>query len=73
MDNAAIHKGEDVDAVERKYQVRLAYLPAYSPYLSPIEKAWSVLKRKVRHLVGQHKKTMEQALKAVLNNVVNFI
>ncbi|WP_425353181.1 transposase [Acinetobacter guillouiae] len=36
IDNVAIHKANDVEAVARKYQIRLAYLPTYSPDLNPI-------------------------------------
>ena len=69
LDNASIHKGDEVDAVARKYKVRLAYLPAYSPDLNPIEKAWSVLKQKVRHMVTQHNQTIEQALENAIKHM----
>ncbi|MBJ9907176.1 transposase, partial [Acinetobacter bereziniae] len=48
---------------------RLMYLPAYSPDLNPIEKAWSILKRKVRHIVSQQQKTILEALDIGFNQM----
>ncbi|WP_262469554.1 transposase [Acinetobacter bereziniae] len=42
-----------MEELARHYNARLMYLPAYSPDINPIEKAWSILKRKVRHIVSQ--------------------
>lgn len=53
LDNASIHKGKEIKQLAETYNIRIAYLPAYSPDLNPIEKAWSVPKRKVRNLVSQ--------------------
>ena len=38
------------------------YLPAYSPDLNPIEKAWSVLKYKVKSIAVRLDKTIVEAL-----------
>lgn len=45
MDNAPFHKRNDmVDAIEAQGHT-LAYLPAYSPDLNPIEKKWAQTKK----------------------------
>ena len=62
LDNASIHKGKVIDDLAAKYQTRIVYLPAYSPDFNPIEKAWSVLKSKVRHIIAQSNKTLQEAL-----------
>jgi putative transposase len=53
LDNASIHKGKEIKQLAERHNVRIAYLPTYSPDLNPIEQAWSVLKMKVRNLVSQ--------------------
>ncbi|QIO08672.1 IS630 family transposase [Acinetobacter lanii] len=62
LDNASIHKGRVIDDLAARYQIRIVYLPAYSPDLNPIERAWSVLKSKVRHMVAHSNKTLPDAL-----------
>ncbi len=67
LDNASIHKGKVVDDLAAQYQTRIVYLPAYSPDLNPIEKAWSILKSKVRHMVAQDNRNLPQALDIAFN------
>ncbi|KAL1929230.1 hypothetical protein VTP01DRAFT_2289 [Rhizomucor pusillus] len=37
MENAPIHKSEDIDKYIESHGYRYAYLPSYSPDLNPIE------------------------------------
>ena len=62
LDNASIHKGKEIEELASRYNTRVFYLPAYSPDFNPIEKAWSVLKRKVRQIVTQQDKSVDEAL-----------
>uniref|UniRef100_UPI00258FE6F2 transposase n=1 Tax=uncultured Acinetobacter sp. TaxID=165433 RepID=UPI00258FE6F2 len=54
--NASIHKGRKIEELARQYNARLMYLPAYSPDLNPIEKAWSILKKKSDILLANNRK-----------------
>lgn len=67
LDNASIHKGKVIDDLAAQYQTRIVYLPAYSPDLNPIERAWSILKSKVRHMVAQDNRNLPQALDIAFN------
>lgn len=44
MDNAAFHKGEEIDNIIKSAGINLIYLPTYSPDLNPIEKKWAQVK-----------------------------
>lgn len=53
LDNAAFHKGGEIEKIAMLYGLHLVYLPPYSPELNPIEQCWAVLKPKVRLLLTQ--------------------
>ncbi|KAL1930820.1 hypothetical protein VTP01DRAFT_10982 [Rhizomucor pusillus] len=48
MDNAPIHKAEEISKYIESRGYRCAYLPSYSPELNPIEQFWSAVKSKVK-------------------------
>jgi transposase len=50
MDNAAFHKGEEIEEIIRLAGINLIYLPTYSPDLNPIEKKWAQVKSYYRKL-----------------------
>ena len=50
MDNARIHKSEELEALITAAGARLIYLPTYSPDFSPIEHCWSKMKNILRRI-----------------------
>jgi len=50
MDNLSSHKGPRVEALIKAADAGLRYLPAYSPDMNPIEKAYSKLKSYLRKI-----------------------
>jgi transposase len=50
MDNAAFHKGEEIENLITSANINLIYLPTYSPDLNPIEKKWAQVKSCYRKL-----------------------
>ncbi|KAI8889104.1 hypothetical protein K501DRAFT_171798 [Backusella circina FSU 941] len=48
MDNATIHKTEEVVTAIRDNGHTALFLPPYSPFLNPIEECWSKIKGEVR-------------------------
>jgi len=47
LDNFASHRAEMTRSKAEELDMRLAYLPPYSPDLNPIEQVWRCLKREV--------------------------
>jgi putative transposase len=45
LDNASIHKTKRVKDYCKKNNIRLVYLPPYSPELNYIEKVWKMIKK----------------------------
>lgn len=48
LDNLNIHKLDYIQELVEKSGAKIIYLPPYSPDLSPIEKAWFVIKNYLR-------------------------
>jgi transposase len=45
MDNASFHQKKKLEKIATEGQVKLLFLPPYSPDFDPIEKCWANLKR----------------------------
>ena len=61
MDNATFHKSQRIKNLLEEQGCTLLYLPPYSPERNPIEKYWSVLKRKIK----QFMRTIEYIYEAI--------
>lgn len=48
MDNLAAHRNRMVRKICRAWNVRVVYLPPYSPEYNPIEKVWAWMKNRLR-------------------------
>jgi transposase len=62
MDNLAPHKNEHTIALIEAVGAQVAFLPAYSPDLNPIELMWSKVKAALR---GAEARTHEDLLNAL--------
>lgn len=50
LDNASIHKSKIVKKYCNKHNIKLVYLPQYSPDLNPIELVWKKVKKIFRNI-----------------------
>ena len=51
MDNASFHRKKRLYELAEQYNVRIIFLPPYSPELNPIENFWHWLKKKICDLL----------------------
>lgn len=65
MDNASFHRKNKLYELckESNKNLKLIFLPPYSPELNPIEKYWAVLKRKVKKFLKDGEGFIEQLCK----------
>ncbi|WP_269844818.1 IS630 family transposase [Methyloprofundus sedimenti] len=61
MDNASVHKVDEIKDLIQKTGAKLIYLPPYSPDLNPIELAWNKIKQYLRK---QRPRTVEALYQA---------
>ena len=66
MDNLPSHKVEGVEAAILAAGCRVEYLPAYSPDLNPIEKAFSKLKRALRDWAARTVEGVYEGLRQII-------
>tara|TARA_B000000460_G_C21419082_1_gene350015 strand:- start:15 stop:305 length:291 start_codon:yes stop_codon:yes gene_type:complete len=51
LDNAKVHKAEEIYDLAASAGCRILFLPPYSPDLNPIEKFWANLKREIKAVI----------------------
>lgn len=69
MDNAPIHKAEDICRYIESREYRCAYLLSYLPELNPIEQFWSAVKSKVKCNRFLEKETLLTRISEVSNSL----
>jgi transposase len=69
MDNLSSHKVAGVRERIEAVGAHVLYLPAYSPDLNPIEKAWSKLKQLLRSVKARTKGALDNAITELLPQI----
>ena len=47
LDNAPYNRAKSVQDLAKKLEIKILYLPPYSPNLNPIERLWKFMKKKM--------------------------
>jgi transposase len=68
-DNLGAHKHRDVVRVLEDANVRVVFLPPYSPDMNPIELAWSKVKQVMRSCAPRNLEALEEAAVTALRAV----
>lgn len=69
LDNLSTHKSKKAQDIIESIGARMIFLPAYSPDLNPIEKAWSKLKALIRAKKPRLRDQLEETLAWALDQV----
>ena len=69
MDNLAAHKDKQTLSLLKKAEVKVLFLPPYSPDLNPIEMMWS----KVKNLLRKAEARCQETLLAAIGNALDQV
>lgn len=69
LDNARIHKSDEIVNLIEGVGAKVVFLPPYSPDLSPIEKMWSKVKEILKRMMPRTKADFHNALVTALDAV----
>jgi|SRR5580704_5866947 transposase len=71
LDRAGYHRAKEVKKEAKKLNIKLHYLPAYSPNLNPIERLWKIMNEKVRNnRFFKSAKDFKQAILEFFDNIL---
>ncbi len=68
-DNLSVHKTRAVQSLFEKAEVKLLFLPPYSPDLNPIEMCWSKLKTFLRAKAARTYEKLSEAISAAIKEI----
>lgn len=71
MDNLSPHKNDLTLGLIAQVGASVAFLPAYSPDLNPIEKMWSKVKQFLRSAEARTREALTAAIAAALQSVTH--
>jgi transposase len=71
MDNLSPHKNDLTLGLIEQVGASVAFLPAYSPDLNPIEKMWSKVKQFLRSAEARTREALTAAIAAALQSVTH--
>lgn len=69
LDNSSAHKGAPARQLIEEAGARVAFLPAYSPDMNPIEQTWSKLKALIRSRAPRTRDDLEDVLAWAMEQV----
>ena len=72
MDNLSSHKSEIIQELLQENNIKVIYLPSYSPTLNPIEMCWSVIKSYLRKFMPRTKVNLQLSLSKAVSILENL-
>ncbi len=69
MDNFSVHKTRRVLAEFERAEIKVEFLPPYSPDLNPIEKCWSKVKTYLRGIGAREPETLYKEIGMALSQI----
>ncbi len=72
MDNARIHKGEEMDVFYRSNGILPVFLPVYSPDLNPEEQIWRMVRRPLKNKLFKEKSEIREAFNSAFSKINNL-
>ncbi len=72
MDNARIHKGEEMDDFYKDNGILPVFLPIYSSDLNPEEQIWRMVRKSIKNKVFKEKSEIREAFKSAFSKINNL-
>jgi transposase len=72
MDNAKIHKGEEMNVFYKDNGILPVFLPIYSSDLNPEEQIWRMIRRPLKNKVFKEKSEIREAFKSAFSKINNL-
>lgn len=76
LDNARIHKGEEMEVFYKDNGILPVFFPVYSSDLNPEEQVWRMVRRPLKNKVFKEKGEIREAFKSSfskINNLANLL
>ena len=73
LDNYSVHKSQFIKKIANILNIKLIYLPSYSPHLNPIEQLWRKMKNIIKQYLIKNQKNLEKLIITTFNESLTNI